>query len=159
MEKNTKKKSSSSTLFNSKLFMNFDIKEENFDNCSSNTEESEIPSQKKLNQYLSKDLIDELDLENSSNLQENLNDNKKKTSFENNANYCSNKNNNYINKYTECQRQKIYKKIKREDWICIFCQNLNYSFRVKCNRCSANREISDFSLIQFLEQQRGIGYI
>ena len=154
MEKNTKKKSSSSTLFNSKLYLDFDIKEEYLENCSNNTEESEIPSQKKLNQYLSKDLIDEL------NFKENSKSNKKNNIPKNQVNYYYNANNNYyINNYTEAQRQKAYKKIKREDWICIFCKNLNYSFRAKCNRCSADREISDFSLIEFFEQQRKIGYI
>ena len=155
MEKNTKKKSSSSsTLFNSKLFMDFDIKEENIDSYSNNTEESEIPSQKKLNDYLSKDLIDELDL---TSFQENSRNNKKNNVPINQVNYYYNTNNNYY--ISESQRQRAYNKIKREDWVCIFCKNLNYSFRVKCNRCGADREISDFSLIQFFDQQRKIGYI
>ena len=155
MEKNIKKKSSSSsTLFNSKLFMDFDIKEENIDSYSNNTEESEIVSQKKLNDYLSKDLIDELDL---TNFQENSRNNKKNNVPINQVNYYYNTNNNYY--ISESQRQRAYNKIKREDWVCIFCKNLNYSFRVKCNRCGADREISDFSLIQFFDQQRKIGYI
>ena len=155
MEKNIKKKSSSSsTLFNSKLFMDFDIKEENIDSYSNNTEESEIVSQKKLNDYLSKDLIDELDL---TNFQENSRNNKKNNVPKNQVNYYYNTNNNYY--ISESQRQRAYNKIKREDWVCIFCKNLNYSFRVKCNRCGADREISDFSLIQFFDQQRKIGYI
>ena len=32
---------------------------------------------------------------------------------------------------------------KKRDWICAFCQNLNYSFRTKCNRCKVKKEDSD----------------
>ena len=38
---------------------------------------------------------------------------------------------------------KINKKNKKNDWYCSFCNNLNYSFRVKCNRCNSSRESSD----------------
>lgn len=24
---------------------------------------------------------------------------------------------------------------RKGDWVCLYCQNLNYSFRKKCNRC------------------------
>ena len=34
--------------------------------------------------------------------------------------------------YKECNEQR---NIKKEDWICINCGNLNYSFRNFCNRC------------------------
>lgn len=30
------------------------------------------------------------------------------------------------------------KMIREGDWICFFCQNLNFSFRNECNRCQAN---------------------
>ena len=32
---------------------------------------------------------------------------------------------------------------KKKDWICTFCQNLNYSFRTKCNRCKIKKEDSE----------------
>lgn len=35
-----------------------------------------------------------------------------------------------IRKNTKSQTQH-----KAEDWVCILCNNLNFSFRKKCNRC------------------------
>ena len=32
------------------------------------------------------------------------------------------------------------KTIREGDWICMFCQNLNFSFRNECNRCQAYAE-------------------
>ena len=32
---------------------------------------------------------------------------------------------------------------KKKDWICTFCKNLNYSFRIKCNRCKVKKEDSE----------------
>ena len=32
---------------------------------------------------------------------------------------------------------------QKKDWICSFCNNLNYSFRIKCNRCKIRKEDSD----------------
>lgn len=31
-------------------------------------------------------------------------------------------------------------KKNKKDWNCPFCNNLNYSFRVKCNRCGENKK-------------------
>ena len=56
--------------------------------------------------------------------------------------------------YNEYQKKKIYNKIKGNDWVCSFCKNLNYSFRVKCNRCNSLREVADILLIKLLEQQK-----
>ncbi len=32
---------------------------------------------------------------------------------------------------------------KKKDWICSFCNNLNFSFRTKCNRCKIKKEDSE----------------
>lgn len=202
------------TLFNSKLYINVDFKEENLSTYSNSEESEQInksPSQKKLNQYLSKDLLDELELSNpvekkfsekifiakkfqneeqlkenndvqfpmrqinycnngmlvnqlkNSNpllslinqnyefLPKNFNNNNKNNFFTLSSNY-----NNNIKKmnYNEYQKRKIYNKIKGNDWVCSFCKNLNYSFRVKCNRCNSLREVADILLIKLLEQQK-----
>ena len=44
---------------------------------------------------------------------------------------------NYIAKKDNFNNKKknILKKEKKEDWICPLCMNLNYSFRIICNRC------------------------
>ena len=197
------------TLFNSKLYIDLDFKEENLSTYS-NSEEPEqaikSPSQKKLNQYLSKDLLDELNFPNFTEKKFSENklvkekkysgkkNPKEEQSKENNEtqysmkqfNYYNNGinpllplinhnyeflpknfnknssnnlfvlniNNNNTNKmnYNEYQKRKIYNKIKGNDWVCSFCKNLNYSFRVKCNRCNSPREIADVLLIKLFER-------
>lgn len=47
----------------------------------------------------------------------------------------------------------LFKENKKEDWYCTFCNNLNFSFRVKCNRCAASKESSKYALKKMLEQQ------
>lgn len=42
------------------------------------------------------------------------------------------------------KNKNLFKKNKRVDWICSFCNNINYSFRVKCNRCGASKEVSNY---------------
>ena len=214
LNKQKQKSKLESTLFNSKLFIDMDIKEENI-STDSNSEESEetikSPSQKKLNKYLSKDLLDELELSNpvekkfSEKIfiakkfqnEEQLKENNDVQFPMRQINYCNNgmlvnqlknsnpllslinqnyeflpknfnnKNNNnfftlssnYNNNikkmnYNEYQKRKIYNKIKGNDWVCSFCKNLNYSFRVKCNRCNSLREVADILLIKLLEQQK-----
>ena len=42
------------------------------------------------------------------------------------------------------KNKNLFKKNKKVDWICSFCNNINYSFRVKCNRCGASKEVSNY---------------
>ena len=42
------------------------------------------------------------------------------------------------------KNKNLFKKNKRVDWLCSFCNNINYSFRVKCNRCGASKEVSNY---------------
>lgn len=91
-----------------------------------------------------------------------INNNLKNDSFDNN-NYS---NSNVINKLIPLINQKYTftpknfqnknngknkKKIvgRKGDWICNFCNNLNYSFRKICNRCHANKETSDLKSFKF----------
>ena len=47
--------------------------------------------------------------------------------------------NNSEPEYAKADKSKV-KLIERDgDWICVECKNLNFSFRVKCNRCQAGR--------------------
>ena len=75
--------------------------------------------------------INNIDVKNNAN---NYDDKNKLLNF--------NKNNKYL-----------FKEIKKEDWYCIFCNNLNYSFRFKCNRCGASKESSKYAFKKMLEQQ------
>ena len=42
------------------------------------------------------------------------------------------------------KNKNLFKKNRRVDWLCSFCNNINYSFRVKCNRCGASKEVSNY---------------
>ena len=57
--------------------------------------------------------------------------------------------NNYTNNNTKTNKKKKKKKIKKlksynirkGDWLCPKCNNINFSFRIKCNICGINKEI------------------
>ena len=59
------------------------------------------------------------------------------------------------------QKEKILKitkkkiKDKKTDWICPYCQNINYSFRKNCNRCQTERK-KEFPAIYSLYNQKTI---
>jgi len=172
-------------LFNSKLFIDMEINKEFEDlNYSSqnNTEDSENSFQLEEYNYLSNELIEELDFCDTKSIKDS-NSGKEKDNNINNMNsnsniinsllslvdngyvfkpknfkpiYDNNKNQNLFNKNNNnnnnnCPNQNI--KInslnsnnfrdQKKDWVCTFCNNLNYSFRKKCNRCKANKEVSE----------------
>ena len=174
-------------LFNSKLFIDMEINKEIEDlnyNSENNTEGSENSFQLEENNYLSNELIEELDFCNTKKLKDsksekemdnkvnNMNSNSNiinsllslvdngyvfkpknfKPIYDNNKNQnLFNKNNNncpkqsikinnlYLNNNLDCNNFRD----KKKDWICTFCNNLNYSFRIKCNRCKVNKELSE----------------
>ena len=209
--------------FNSKLFLDIELSEENI-NSEDNTEDSEDSIIKSplidLKDYLSNDLIEELEFHtysknnkiNDSNIKfyskqnieifslQNLDENKtinnviknlkNKANLEINNNMknfnnnsfeynplipllnkgykfipknlkinnidVSNNSNNYDdkNKFNFIKNNKyLFKENKKEDWYCTFCNNLNYSFRFKCNRCGASKESSKYAFKKMLEQQ------
>ena len=58
------------------------------------------------------------------------------------------KNNNNIFLYKNINNNinnnnKYFYRDQKKDWICSFCNNLNFSFRTKCNRCKISKEDSD----------------
>ena len=59
-----------------------------------------------------------------------------------------NNNNNYIFLYKNINNNvnnnvSHFYRDQKKDWICSFCNNLNFSFRTKCNRCKISKEDSD----------------
>ena len=40
------------------------------------------------------------------------------------------------------EKTKLPLEIRDGDWICLYCNNLNFSFRIKCNRCGLLRKSS-----------------
>jgi hypothetical protein len=165
-------------VFNSKLFIDLDINEEIDElneSSENNTEGSENSFELEETNYLSNELIEELDFcnnqkslkEEKDNTINNINDNHNiidsLLSLANNGyefkpkNYNPsnskniNKNiysiNNYINPIVYNNNKYLFNhnniRDQKKDWICSFCNNLNYSFRTKCNRCKVKKEDSD----------------
>ena len=46
------------------------------------------------------------------------------------------------------EKTKLPLEIRVGDWICLYCNNLNFSFRIKCNRCGLLRKSSNCLLKQ-----------
>ena len=177
-------------LFNSRLFIDMEINKEIEDlnyNSENNTEDSEKSFQlEEENNYLSNDLIEELDFCNTKNLKDSKSEKEKDNKINNknsNSNiinsllslvdngylfkpknykpiYDNNNNKNYFNKNNNnnnCSKQNITTnnlylnnnlncsnfRDQKKDWVCTFCNNLNYSFRTMCNRCKVNKEVSE----------------
>lgn len=90
---------------------------------------------KRLQEYLNSDLLDELEKEPSTNekvddtLVNNLNEPKPMIQPQ--------------KSYQPYQKKKKNFEIREGDWNCFDCHNLNFSFRVKCNRCGLAKEMSD----------------
>ena len=162
-------------LFNSKLFIDMEINKEIEDlnyNSENNTEDSENSFQLEENNYLSNELIKELDFCDIKNIKDS-NSEKEKDKRINNINSNSNiinsllslvdngyvfkpknfkptcdnyKSQNIFNKNNSnnnCLKQNIkFNNLidQKKDWVCTFCNNLNFSFREKCNRCKVNKE-------------------
>ena len=90
---------------------------------------------KRLQEYPNSDLLDELEKEPSTGgvvddiLINNLNEPKPMIQPQ--------------NSYQPYQKKKKNFEIREGDWNCFDCHNLNFSFRVKCNRCGLSKEMSD----------------
>ena len=90
---------------------------------------------KRLQEYLNSDLLDELEKEPSTGgvvddiLVNNLNEPKPMIQPQ--------------KSYQPYQEKKKNFESREGDWNCFDCHNLNFSFRVKCNRCGLSKEMSD----------------
>eukprot|EP00826_Nyctotherus_ovalis_P005711 TRINITY_DN1129_c0_g1_i6.p1 TRINITY_DN1129_c0_g1~~TRINITY_DN1129_c0_g1_i6.p1 ORF type:complete len:257 (-),score=38.16 TRINITY_DN1129_c0_g1_i6:164-934(-) len=49
---------------------------------------------------------------------------------------------------TQQSRPKKSLKERTGNWLCLSCQNVNFSFRQRCNRCKMNKEMVDSALTQ-----------
>ena len=129
------------SIFNAKLFMNlandFQIKEEQEfekdvennidDDCDNNLDDLKDP------------FFDFL-LDDTDNMKKfNYNKGIEEIYQKNDIIYFSNKNNKIIRKKNKkINRLKNYN-IKKGDWLCKFCNNINFSFRIKCNICGIGK--------------------
>lgn len=85
---------------------------------------------------------------------EKLNEDKESTNKENYKKKKEKKNNSLRNKFDDDvepiimltmnneEKTKLPLEIRVGDWICLYCNNLNFSFRIKCNRCGLLRKSS-----------------
>ena len=95
----------------------------------------------RLQTYLTSDLLDELDKENPEDtpaLQE--------------EQQPSNSNIPPQNKFDQLKQPQKKKKpfeIREGDWTCFDCHNLNFAFRVLCNRCGLSKGISEQKCKEF----------
>ena len=160
-QKNLEKEDS---VFNCKLFINMDLDYEHINNSdSTESDNSDEMKDENTSAFLTKELIDEL---NSLNVDINLgndytiNNRKSFIYYVNNkydfslskeflfnnfnrplfSKFDSNSDKNNSNRKN--YNKKKYKLIKdrKKDWVCQLCLNLNYAFRVECNRCHFPKE-------------------
>ena len=131
---------------------------------STESDNSEEIKDENSSSFLTKELIEELNSSNSDIILRNdcpLNNNKSFVYYVNNK-YDFSLNNKellfnglnkplfskcYSNSYKDNSYKKNYNKKKdnlikdrKKDWICQICLNLNYAFRVECNRCHFPKE-------------------
>ena len=148
---------SKNPIFNSKLFIDL---ESNFPQSQEDSTSSEDETFQNIENdinnkgcYLNKELIEELD---SPTLEQSENNNgfdqnlilslvkngyeyiPKRYQFQQKKTNKNNKTKNY-----NCNQQKKSKKIIKErkgDWVCQYCSNINFAFRIICNRCKGRKD-------------------
>jgi hypothetical protein len=153
------------SIFNSKLFLNIDINNEQYLNNSYIKDPDNSGEIEDINTglFLTKELIEELNSSktdislNKSSIEDkdinNINDELyyliNNRLFDGNGNESFNKYNfkNYVeNKNRITHKKYKFPREKKEDWVCPLCHNLNYSFRTICNRCKIpKKEVYFFS--------------
>ena len=107
-----------------------------------------INSSKDVNYYLNRNVFDAIN--NSIEESKNINDNN--ISGKNKGKNLYNKNNkrksnNYIRKeYKELNINEKQFEIRRGDWFCQYCYNLNFAFRTQCNRCNNSKIVFIFGI-------------
>ena len=142
------------TIFNSKLFLNIDLNNEQYLNNlyikdqDNSTEIDDINT----GLFLTKELIEELNsskidvslnksLIKDNNINNNINDQLfyfiNNRLFSGNGKESFNKYNfkNYNENKNKISHKKNKPREKKVDWVCPLCHNLNYAFRTICNRC------------------------
>jgi hypothetical protein len=107
-----------------------------------------INSSKDVNYYLNRNVFDAINnsIEESKNINNNNISGKNKGKNLYNKNN-KRKNNNYIRKeYKELNINEKQFEIRRGDWFCQYCYNLNFAFRTQCNRCNNSKIVFIFGI-------------
>jgi len=152
---------SNKPIFNSKLFI--DLENMSIDKETNESDNFfEIESKNNTNYFLSNDLIKQLDsssliIEKENNIigQTNSLKNKKsqnkfnqiinpiiynKFGFFSKNSYNNSDKKEYIKDKNKNENKKKNFEERKGDWLCLFCNNLNFSFRNKCNRCKMSKK-------------------
>ena len=149
------------SIFNSKIFIHLNVSDSlnnTYTQESDNNSELEPETTEENNDYyLINELIEQIDSSSGLNTPKKtetiINYEEKKEEISKNLlnlvdsgyeflpkNYkIKNKTNNKYNipiVKTNVAKKKVFQE-REGDWVCKFCQNLNFSFRTKCNRCKA----------------------
>lgn len=106
-----------------------------------------------LNQIPFDNNFNKMQIFNNLNNHQNLNSNQNENDVQMNVNsnsyfpknyFINNNNNNYVHNPKGHHNNKGKKpfEIREGDWTCFNCNNLNFSFRLKCNRCGLSKELS-----------------
>ena len=146
------------SIFNSKLFLDLDSTYEHSLNSSLEDESDNSNEIDDINSecFLIKELIEEIDSPKSNSfIEDNSVNNSKSIStladngykflpkkYRNSTNKINNKkkakfnkfNNIFNNNYYHTKNKNLIE--KNGDWFCPLCNNLNFAFRIKCNRCN-----------------------
>ena len=94
----------------------------------------------RLQTYLTSDLLDELDKENVEDTPP-LQEEQQKP---NNTIPPQNK----FDQIKQTQKKKKPFEIREGDWTCFDCHNLNFSFRILCNRCGLSKDKNNFNFLK-----------
>ena len=152
---------SNKPIFNSKLFI--DLENMSIDKETNESDNFfEIESKNNTNYFLSNDLIKQLDsstliIKKENNIigQTNSLKNKKsqnkfnqiinpiiynKFGFFSKNTYNNSDKKEYIKDKNKNENKKKNFEERKGDWLCLFCNNLNFSFRIKCNRCKMSKK-------------------
>ena len=110
-----------------------------------------IGSSKDVKYYLNRNLLDAINNDNINepkSISYNIcGKNKRKKLYNRNSKNNKKKNNNNIRK-----EQKVFDinerqyEIRRGDWFCQYCYNLNFAFRTQCNRCNNSKIVYIFGI-------------
>ena len=131
------------TIFNAKLFPHL----ENGYKVNHEPEIEQSLEKDKEDEFNNYDLIEPLinSLINEDDFMKNNHCNKIQTfSLSKGKKSVFSKNNKSITKIKKKKKKEIKKlknyNIKKGDWLCKYCNNLNFSFRIICNKCGKNKE-------------------
>jgi len=112
-------------------------------------ENDNVCSSEDVKYYLNRNLLDAIDNDNikePKSISYNIcGKNKRKKLYNRNSKNNKKKNNNNVRK-----EQKVFDinerqyEIRRGDWFCQYCYNLNFAFRTQCNRCNNSKIVYIF---------------